>query len=492
MKKSLQWIHTVVFVSLSFFIQSQTTNVGIGTNTPFEKLTVVGNLNVSQSVKKVVNIPGVVPSYNLNNGIIAPGDSVFRIYDPGGAAGNYGPNADTIMSLLDTSFVGFEIIPESIALGIGDTLSILTRGADSLLLCGNNCNGNSQPAVIGMYLYIRLKTNADASVGAGFSLLVKRLYPAPATPASVNHASNSMVFDVNKASFRSGVSGGYVQGAGSTAMGFLPYARGKYSVAIGNEPLAYKDYCMVFGAGTAYGQGSACFGGGYAGGDYTITMGASSRADGIHSVAIGRGQTYGEYATAVSSGIAYGSYAFAAGSSSSAIGNYSAAFGLGNRTDSYGAWVLGRNSDYKFLSGQSTNWLPNDLIFFIGDGQSGSSVSNCFEITKNGNGWMQGTLTQASDKRLKKDIQPITKALDKLDKLHGYNYTWKDTAQMGNQVQSGVLAQEVKAVMPELVKEGGENMLSVNYSGLVPYLIEAVKELKKENAALRKLIMKKR
>ena len=40
----------------------------------------------------------------------------------------------------------------------------------------------------------------------------------------------------------------------------------------------------------------------------------------------------------------------------------------------------------------------------------------------------------------------------------------------------GVLAQEIKEVFPELVSEDDNEMLAVNYQGLVPVLINALKE----------------
>jgi Tfp pilus assembly protein PilN len=44
----------------------------------------------------------------------------------------------------------------------------------------------------------------------------------------------------------------------------------------------------------------------------------------------------------------------------------------------------------------------------------------------------------------------------------------------------GVLAQEIKEVFPELVSEDDNEMLAVNYQGLVPVLINALKEQQSE------------
>jgi hypothetical protein len=98
-------------------------------------------------------------------------------------------------------------------------------------------------------------------------------------------------------------------------------------------------------------------------------------------------------------------------------------------------------------------------------------------------------LTQTSDARLKTNITALNSSLENIMRLNGYHYQWKDTA-MGQSLQTGLLAQEVKAVFPELVQQDEKGILSVNYLGLIPVLVEAVKELKKENDNLKSLINK--
>ena len=83
-----------------------------------------------------------------------------------------------------------------------------------------------------------------------------------------------------------------------------------------------------------------------------------------------------------------------------------------------------------------------------------------------------GTVNTTSDERAKKDITPITGALNKVQQLGGYSFTLKET----DEKSSGVIAQEVQKVMPELVQEGAEGLLSVQYGNMVGLLIEAIKE----------------
>jgi len=89
-----------------------------------------------------------------------------------------------------------------------------------------------------------------------------------------------------------------------------------------------------------------------------------------------------------------------------------------------------------------------------------------------------------SDARLKENVVTLTGALDKVKQLRGVSHTWKNT-DMGTDTSIGMIAQEVEAVYPELVGDGGlpndnegnEPMKSVNYANLTPVLIEAIKEL---------------
>jgi len=137
-------------------------------------------------------------------------------------------------------------------------------------------------------------------------------------------------------------------------------------------------------------------------------------------------------------------------------------------------------------------WLGNSTRVknaFIGNrsdtetglyGNTGSPNWRFYVNTTNGNAWLQGSLTQNSDETLKKNIEPIANASHLLQQLHGYRYQWKD-ANADADKQLGLLAQEVQKVLPELVKEGDNGKLGVNYSGLIPVLLEALKELQAKN-----------
>ena len=96
--------------------------------------------------------------------------------------------------------------------------------------------------------------------------------------------------------------------------------------------------------------------------------------------------------------------------------------------------------------------------------------------------------TTASDISLKKNITDTKYGLSDIMKLRGVDFDWK-REDMGHDV--GILAQEVEAVIPEIVKEydgmkGRGKFKAVDYNKLVPVLIESIKELKLEIDELKK------
>ncbi|MBY0427794.1 MAG: tail fiber domain-containing protein [Alphaproteobacteria bacterium] len=87
----------------------------------------------------------------------------------------------------------------------------------------------------------------------------------------------------------------------------------------------------------------------------------------------------------------------------------------------------------------------------------------------------------SSDERLKKNIVPLEDSLKKIMMLKGHAFEWK----RNDEKTIGLIAQEVQAVYPELVNKGTDGMLGVDYGKLIAPVIEAIKELKKENDELK-------
>lgn len=97
------------------------------------------------------------------------------------------------------------------------------------------------------------------------------------------------------------------------------------------------------------------------------------------------------------------------------------------------------------------------------DGTPGVAVAGDLKVS--------GNVDSASDAKLKENIEVIPAAMEKVAALRGVSYNWISSGK----ASAGIIAQEVQAVMPELVTEG-ESHLTVQYNGLVGLLIEAVKE----------------
>jgi hypothetical protein len=131
--------------------------------------------------------------------------------------------------------------------------------------------------------------------------------------------------------------------------------------------------------------------------------------------------------------------------------------------------------------------------FYI-DGAVRGAISTAGTLTMGGDVIAYGS---PSDKRLKENIKPIISALDKVSKLQGVTFDWKDKKQEYDQYGKphklqewkndiGFIAQDVQKVIPELVRENDNGMLSMRHQGVAPILLEAIKELKAEIEELKK------
>jgi hypothetical protein len=145
-------------------------------------------------------------------------------------------------------------------------------------------------------------------------------------------------------------------------------------------------------------------------------------------------------------------------------------YGLGINGSTLRYQIDNTGSSHKFYAGTSTT--TSDLLF---------------EVNGLGNAWLKGTLVEASDMRLKKNIQPLSGTISKINQLNGYSYNWKDD-NADPSIQIGLLAQEIQKVYPQLVKENEKGTLSVNYMGMVPVLLEAIKEQQQQIEELKQLV----
>ena len=105
------------------------------------------------------------------------------------------------------------------------------------------------------------------------------------------------------------------------------------------------------------------------------------------------------------------------------------------------------------------------------------------------NNWeFRGNVTAyASDERLKENIKVIEEPLEKVKKLRGVTYDWKDNVEElgflpAEKSETGVIAQDVAAVIKDGVKPApfDGNYLTVQHEKIIPLLIESIKELSAE------------
>jgi hypothetical protein len=244
-------------------------------------------------------------------------------------------------------------------------------------------------------------------------------------------------------------------------------ASGSYSTAMGDGTTASGDYSTSMGRSTA---ASAL---------YSTAMGRSTAASALYSTAMGYGtDASGYFSTAMgSSTTASALYSTAMGDGTIASGSRSTAMGSYTTASDYASLSIGRYNSVNSTvtaGGSAASFDTDNAAFVIGNGTGSSTKSDAFVVYFNGNATLSGDLTINSDERLKDNIQPLGSTLNKLHQIEGKTYSFKKDEEHTPKI--GVLAQEVQAVFPELVTEGGDGILSVNYQGLVPVLINAINE----------------
>jgi len=145
-----------------------------------------------------------------------------------------------------------------------------------------------------------------------------------------------------------------------------------------------------------------------------------------------------------------------------------AGYGFGGTFDSFGMGGVG-------VSGSAPNTLGKGVV----------GIGNAYDFYADGPGTDYGS---TSSIRWKNDIRPIDEPLEKVMALRGVYFNWD--AEHGGGHDVGMVAEEVGKVLPEIVEyeENGIDATGMDYSKLTPLLVEAVKELKKENDLLKQRI----
>ena len=323
-----------------------------------------------------------------------------------------------------------------------------------------------------------------------------------------------------------GIDGGNVGqvsfGWGSRALGNISFvsgfrnsALGSYTVALGNYNYATGDSSISIGKEN-WAEGASTIAIGFknhAAGAGSVSLGQENVAWGTTNFTTGYQNVAGDTSQGVGSGgsaTAMGKYNTASADASMALNRGTSAtnqaatsMGLGTTADNVGMVAVGVNNaagigdptsnQYYYADGQYTG-APIGVAFVVGNGDvnssnglAGDNPSNAFVVNYDGSATLAGDLTVNSDARLKSNIVSLGSTLSKLLLIDGKAYTMKSNEAIE---KIGLLAQEVQAAFPELVKQAGdaEGTLSVNYQGMIPVLINAIKEQQKQIDELKALI----
>ena len=288
-------------------------------------------------------------------------------------------------------------------------------------------------------------------------------------------------------------------GSTSVSMGNYNYATGDTSIALGKEnwaegastvTIGYKNHAA--GPGTvSLGQENVAYGStGFTSGYQNVTGNASDGTGGSATA-------MGKYNTASADA------SMALNRGTSATNQAATSMGLGTTADNVGMLAVGVNNaagigdpttdQYYYADGEYTG-APIGVAFVVGNGDvdtsnglAGANPSNAFVVKYDGSATLSGDLTINSDARLKSNIITLGSTLSKLLLIDGKSYTMKTNESI---VKIGLLAQEVQKVFPELVKTSNdkEETLSVNYQGMIPVLLNAIKEQQVQIDELKALI----
>jgi hypothetical protein len=162
------------------------------------------------------------------------------------------------------------------------------------------------------------------------------------------------------------------------------------------------------------------------------------------------------------------------------------------------------NANYKWLYHTDASGV---MRWYGGSGYTDSTWTNYMSLSTGGSLSTTGDITAySSDKRLKTNIKNIPHAMDKIMSINGVSFDWNQTAKdfgfvsKERETDIGVLAQEIQAILPELVtlapfdkdendkSKSGENYLTVRYDKLSALLIEGIKEQQTQINELKELV----
>ncbi len=162
--------------------------------------------------------------------------------------------------------------------------------------------------------------------------------------------------------------------------------------------------------------------------------------------------------------------------------------------------ISGRYGDALWCNGSQALWYDGTYFswgydatynYFARKVTIGNPANPGYMLYVQGSAYATGTWS-SSDARFKKNISTIDNPLAKLMKVRGARFEFRADEfkdyQFAEGPQFGFIAQELENVFPEVVKTESNGYKSVNYSEMIPVLVEALKEQQKQIDELKKEI----
>lgn len=134
--------------------------------------------------------------------------------------------------------------------------------------------------------------------------------------------------------------------------------------------------------------------------------------------------------------------------------------------------TIPRENKVQIASAIQYEWDKNGDLF-VKTVQSSTLLGGAVNLTTDVNG---NIIRDPSDIKLKRNIETLENSLDKVLKLRGVSYEWKDASRFGDQTEIGFIAQEVQEVLPEVIRADGE-YLAMNTRNILGVVVEAIKEM---------------
>ena len=161
------------------------------------------------------------------------------------------------------------------------------------------------------------------------------------------------------------------------------------------------------------------------------------------------------------------------------IASYTSNEGIG-RLDAVGGYFQWGSNGGSVTAGNTYSLTARFICTVGGNFLIGTTTDNGERLYVGGSIRATGSITANSDVRLKKNIERIENALEKVEQISGYTYnTIYDEDR-----HAGVIAQEIDKVLPEIVNKGNDGLMGVEYGNISALLIEAIKDLKTQNDSL--------